>query len=563
MQIGRAVLEKQIKLTLSDMADITDQLVSAVQRLHDGETLFLDGGELHFYPENGYQKEYWISNNGGGMKSIAFPLIGKKNITIDGQGAKLIFHGKILPFVIDGCENITIKNLSIDYAEPAYFAAKITDSGEDFVEMEYDPEIYHCDVQDKALRFYGENWEDITDTVLVNEFDGAYKGPVPQTPTYFACFSGRESGDFHQEIYRYVRPVKIGENRLRLDGKIGYRHQVGKYWLCTHSNREYPGIFCNDSKNVQVFQVDLAHTLSMGVICQLCENVTLDGVIAVPVEGRMLSTNADTTHFVNCSGLVHLKNCRFESMMDDAGNFHGMYMPVAEKNSDHSLLLRFGHSQQRGVNIFKTGDKIRLVNHETLEAVCNFTVKKSTLVSTENVLLETEEILPVQIPEGYVVENHSRMPKIHIENCHTGYNRPRGFLLSTNRDALVENCTFYNLNWAIALPGDALDWFESGAGGKAVLRNNRFDNASYAGDPVIRTQNRISKAVGQIYHESLIVENNYFRTNGRRFLDASYVGNVVFRGNTFCQDNSLYGGVTLGEDGFILCHCGNVEIEKI
>lgn len=553
---------KTKRLVIND-PDATGEVVSAVQNLQDGEILCLTGGELHFYPENGYQKEYWISNNDGGIKSIAFPLIGKKNITIDGQGAKLIFHGKVLPFVIDQCENITIKNLSVDYAEPAYFAAKIIDSGEDFVEMEYDSAVYHCDVQDKALRFYGENWENITDVVLVNEFDDAYKGPVPETPTYFACFSERKSGDFHQDIYRYVTPIKVSENRLRLNGRIGYCHQIGKYWLCTHSGRECPGILCNDSRNVQIIDVKLVHTLSMGVICQLCENVILDGVMAVPGEGRMLSTNADATHFVNCSGLVHLKNCRFESMMDDAGNFHGMYMPIVERCSDHCLRLRFGHSQQRGVNIFKTGDRIRIVDHETLESLCDLTVKKSTLLSIENVLLETDEILPVQIPEGYVVENHSRMPNVHIENCCTGYNRPRGFLLSTNRDALVENCTFYNLNWAIALPGDALDWFESGAGGKVVLCNNRFDNASYAGDPVIRTQNRIHKAVGQIYHGSLIVENNYFRTNGRRFLDASYVGNIVFRGNTFCQDNSLYGGVTLGEDGFVLHHCGNVEIEKI
>lgn len=546
-----------------DVQDVTSHIVRAVENLNDNETLYLGGETLHFYPENGFKAEYWISNNDGGVKNIAFPIIGKKNIIIDGQGAKLIFHGKILPFIVDGCENITIRNLSIDYAEPMYFAARITDSGEDFVEMEYDSDMYHCDVQEKSLRFFGENWENITDTVLVNEFDEKTKGPVPQTPTYFACFSGRESGDFHQDIYRYVTPTRIGENRLRLDGKVGYRHVVGKYWLCTHGGRECPGIFCNDSIDVHITNINLVHTPAMGVICQLCENVTLDGVVAVPGEERMLSTNADATHFVNCSGLVHLKNCRFESMMDDAGNFHGIYMPIAEKVSDHSLRLRFGHGAQRGVNIFKTGDKVRIVNHETLETVWDFTVKSSVMPSVDEIIMETEELLPEQIPAGFVVENHSRMPQVHIEHCHTGYNRPRGFLLSTNRDVLVENCTFYNLNWAIALPGDALDWFESGAGGTVTLRNNRFDNSSYAGDPVIRSQNRIRKAVGQAYLKNLIVENNYFRTNGRRFMDVNYVGRIVFKNNVFCQDDSLYGGTTLGEEGFCLRECGTAEVEKI
>lgn len=556
-------MRKEKNLSLWNVADATDEIVKTVQDLQEGDTLLLGGNELHFYPEKGLQKEYWISNNAGGMKSIVFPLLGKKNITIDGQGAKLIFHGEVLPFVVDQCENITIKNLSIDYAEPMCFAARITDSGEDFVEMEYDPAMYHCDVQDQALRFYGENWENINNTVLVNEFDGETKGPVPQTPTYVACFSGRETGGPNQDLYRYVTPTKTGENRLRLVGKLGYRHQVGKYWVCTHRRREHPGVFCNDSRNIQITDVKLVHTRAMGVICQLCENVTLNGVVAVPGEGRILSTNADATHFVNCTGLIHLKNCRLESMMDDAVNVHGIYMPIAEKLSDCSLRLRFGHSEQRGVNIFKIGDKIRLVNHETFESVCNLTVKNSRMLSSESILLETEEVLPTYIPDGYVVENHSRMPEVHIENCRTGYNRPRGFLLATNRDALVENCTFYNLSCAIVLTGDARSWFESGAGGKVILRNNCFDNAAYAGGTVIRTKNGIQRAVGQTYYDSLIVENNHFRTNGKRFLALSYVGNVVFRGNTFCQDDSLRGGRTLGEDGFDLRECGIVEIEKI
>ena len=140
---------------LSDLKDATGAAVQIVQRLQDGDILYLDGRELHFYPKDGYQKEYWISNNDAGVKTIAFPVIERKNITIDGQGARLIFHGKVLPFVIDGCENITIKNLSIDYADPMYFAAKVINSGKDFVEMEYDESIFHCDVQDHKLRFWG------------------------------------------------------------------------------------------------------------------------------------------------------------------------------------------------------------------------------------------------------------------------------------------------------------------------------------------------------------------------------------------------------------------------
>ena len=146
-------MERHFAEYLSDLNNATGIAVQTVLDMQDGDVLYLGGRELHFYPKGGYQKEYWISNNDAGVKTIAFPIIGKKNITIDGQGAKLVFHGKILPFVMDDCENITIKNLSIDYAEPMCFAAKIIDSGKDFVEMEYDESIFRCDIQDHKLRF--------------------------------------------------------------------------------------------------------------------------------------------------------------------------------------------------------------------------------------------------------------------------------------------------------------------------------------------------------------------------------------------------------------------------
>ena len=211
------------------MNDYSKSVISEIQKLSEGDTLFLGGGELHFYPENCYERHYCISNNDLGNKKIAFPIIDKKNITIDGQGAKLIFHGEVLPFIIDQSENVTIRNLSIDYAEPGYFAARIVDSGDDFVEMEYDAAMYHCDVLEGQNRMWGENWEHFTNCMFVNEFDPDYKGPVPTTPTYFACIGGGSAGDFQDDIRRRVFFEKIGDNRLRMTGNVGYRHVVFKY----------------------------------------------------------------------------------------------------------------------------------------------------------------------------------------------------------------------------------------------------------------------------------------------------------------------------------------------
>lgn len=516
--------------------DMTLAAVLAVNACEEGDTLCLGGGELHFYPDDAYEKFYYISNNDCGVKKIAFPLIHKKSLTIDGEGASLIFHGKILPFAVEKCQDIVIKNLSIDYAEPMYFEAKITESGTDFVEMEYDPSHFHVEAKEHRLVFSGKNWEISVKKVLVNEFDEACKGPTSDTPTYFAFVGEPEPEPPHYaSLYRFVKASKPADDRLRLEGNIGYCHTVGKHWLCSFDDRECPGIFVSDSKNIKITDTILYYTPSMGVICQLSENIILQRVTAVPQTGRLLSTNADATHFVNCSGLIRMQDCRFESMMDDAANIHGIYIPVSKKLNEHQVLLRFGHHQQRGINIFKTGDKVRLADNQTLQPYAEYEVTDSRLVNAEYLLLKTKEKLPQSIREGHVFENYSRMPEVHIKGCRSGYNRPRGFLLSTCKDVLVEECEFYNLEHAIAIMGDANSWFESGSCGRIELKNNHFECAAYAGTSIIEGNPVIRQESAEKYHGSLILRDNYFRRDEPRNIHVHSFKEVVSENDHYIE----------------------------
>lgn len=543
--------------------DMTLAAFMATRDMKDGDTLCLGGGELHFYPDYAFKKEYFISNNDYSLKAIAFPFIEKNGITVDGEGAKLVFHGKISPFVVDRCENFTLKNIEIDYAEPMYFEAKITAAEENFVEMEFDTKQFHCEIVDGCFRFYGENWENKTKRVLVNEFDPEYKGPTYSTPTYVAYIGDTKNTTFMSGLYRYLKASQPEENVIRLEGELNHKHQVGKYWLCTHTDRKHPGIFVTESKNISLANIKLTHTISMGVICQLTENIDLDGVVALPGEGRMLSVAADATHFVNCFGLIHLKDCQFESMMDDAGNFHGIYMPVSRKLDDHRALLYFGHPQQAGMNIFRKGDKIRLADNESLIDYADFTVKSSELVSDKYLILETEEPLPENLPQGHVFENYTRMPEVHIEHCRSGYNRPRGWLISTCKRAVIENCTFYNISYAIDMAGDANSWYESGPCTEVIIRNNNFDNAAYNGGPVIMGDPQIRKHTGKPYHKGIVIEGNTFRLHERRILDLLSFGDVVFKNNKFIQDDTLPAHKMTGEDGYRFRECENLDIEKV
>ena len=56
-------------------------------RREKNSTLLIDAGEYHFYPQQAMVREYYMSNNDGGRKAIAFPLIGFDGLTVEGGGA--------------------------------------------------------------------------------------------------------------------------------------------------------------------------------------------------------------------------------------------------------------------------------------------------------------------------------------------------------------------------------------------------------------------------------------------------------------------------------------------
>lgn len=74
-------------------------------------------GVYHFYPERAYEQFCYISNHNDVLSRIAFMIKDREGIAIDGNGSTFIFHGRIIPFWMENSKNISIKNLTIDFAE--------------------------------------------------------------------------------------------------------------------------------------------------------------------------------------------------------------------------------------------------------------------------------------------------------------------------------------------------------------------------------------------------------------------------------------------------------------
>lgn len=550
-------------LFIDDDATLALQEALIACARNPGATLKLGGGTLHFYKKFAFEKEYYISNNDYSKKSIIFPLIGMKDITIDGEGAELLFHGTVLPFVIDNSQNITITNLSVDYPHPFFFQAKITAADEHSLELTYDTEEFSAEIRNHEMVFFSKNdgWEMAKDKLLACECEADTKAPSAYISPYFAYFKDADDGSFLSSMYRYVKPEQLAPGKIRFTGELKHKHTVGNMWVCTFSGRENPGIFGNRSKNIQIKNVTLYHTASMGVICQLCENVTMEKLSTVirPDSGRYLSVNADSTHFVNCTGAIVYESCIFTNMLDDAGNTHGNYTRFVQALNANSLLATFGHFQQKGINLYDRGDRIHIVDNLSMQTLATLTVKDSFLISEDYIRLEFEENLP-QMKDGYVIENFTKMPELYIHNCICGHNRPRGFLPGTWRKTVITGNTFYNMMCGLHFTGDSNDWFESGPVNDVLIKGNNFKNAAYTGGAAIVISPQIKEGA-MPFHKNIIIEDNIFELHEERFLSAQYADGLIMRNNKFIKNSDLLAHKKVGENGISIYHCSNTDAE--
>lgn len=530
-------------------------------RREKNSTLLIEPGTYHFYPDYATVREYYISNNDGSRKSIAFPLIGFDGLTVEGGGAQFIFHGNISPFIIDACKNVTVRNLSIDYVRPFFSQARIIASKDGYTDLLFD-ENFPWRIENGQLVFFDpENGWDTAhlDHYLVTEFDKEQL--IPRRMVYLAYWQHPERAGFLGGLARSITAEALENSIVRLHGIDG--HTEGAWWVATHGRREHPGFLIQSSRNTVLEDITLYHSASMGVIGQISENITLRRVNTALRSGRLLSVNADATHFVHCSGTILLEDCHLTHMLDDAGNFHGNYTTVEQVIDSHTFIVRLMHHQQQGVQIYRPGDVIALVDRETLKRIGEITVSDAQLISEKFIRLTGEDELPHSIAEGLAVENFTQMPEVIIRGCETGYNRPRGFLISTCRRVLIENCTFANMNHGVHLTGDANSWFESGCVRDLTVRSCRFLGCGYAGGAAVAITPSIRERENNYYHGHILIEDNLFESDTPRVLIAQNAEDVTLRRNRFHHIEQSKSLEAVGENGFDISYCRSIAIEPL
>ncbi len=524
-------------------------------------TLIFPKGQYDFFPTFMEERYCFISNNDEGLKRIAFPMVGIENLTIDGQGSEFMFHGFINPFIVDRSRNITFENFSIDFSRPFHSEGIILGYDEEGMDIEISKGFPFKVHRGTLLFTDGQKEEGQLTTVSKGNIYGSAHMLEYDTEKRETAYMVK---DFYFSSINGYPAKSLGERKVRINVP-GLTGTIGNTMVFGPNHRNYPGFTVSDCTDIVFRNVTLHHSGGMGILGQRTHNVTVDDCKVTPSNGRMVSTTADATHFVNCTGSIKLTNNLFENQKDDATNIHGIYVQVVEKTGADSIIVQLKHRQQHGFDFLKPGTKVELVRAKSMITYATATVKNVERINKECTEVTLTEPLPEGLILGDALAEIRDYPKVLIANNTIRNNRARGMLLNCRGKTIVENNYFHTPGAAILFEGDSFFWFEQGGVSDCIIRNNVFDNCVFGvwGKAVIDVKAGIREdKESSRYNKNVLIEGNTFRMyDDGTLLNAYCVDGLIWRNNTI-EQTTAYPARAEKLERFVTNFCDNVQISE-
>ena len=484
-------------------------------------TIELQPGDYHLYRESSSSFLYHVSNttseseNPDPVKHICFWFKGMDNVTLDGNGARLVTHGELTGFVVDDCRNITLRNFVLTAADPTVTEFTVQETGEKHMTVKVHPQSRYR-IEDGRLVFFGDGW------------------------SWSRCIAPQTYDPVRDVTWRGWNPLKdyrveeLGPGLLRLEYGRTPEAEPGQTFQMRDAIRDEVCGLIQYSDDVCLEDVHVAFAGNFGIVGQMSGNLSFRRLVFEPEagSGRTCAGFADFLHISGCRGKVLVEGSKFSGAQDDPINVHGTHLSIQRFVSPKELKLRYMHPQTFGFQSFLEGNEVDIVDSHKLMPVGTFRVSKSEMLSEREILVTLAEPLPDEIMnmDDLVVENVTYTPEVVIRNNTFSRVPTRGILVTTRRKVLIEGNEFFRTRMSgVLIADDARSWFESGPVRDVTIRDNRFIEC---GTPVIliAPENDVD---GGFVHRNITIEKNHFKLAGPVAVSAKSVDGLTVRGNEF------------------------------
>jgi hypothetical protein len=571
---GQKVLNLK-DFNIENVKDATPIVVKALEKCKEEgiSKLIFPKGTYHFYPTFAPELFCEITNNDNGFKRTSFPLIDFHNFIIDGNDSDFIYHGKMIPFIIEESTNVTVINLNIDWEVPfvleGLVVANDTSNNTFDIEIktpylvEFERLYLSLEREDSPYeRKFGKKfaiWEH--DNLEIAE--SIFWDPKTMAPLY-----NTKQYDLPE---RGVKAEELKKGFVRLSSEIKKLPPVGSVFVSKGDyleNRTSPAFRVFKAKNVAFKNVNVYHAGAMGLIAERSENITLDSfnVVLRKGSGRMITSTADATHFCNVKGLITIKNCTFENMLDDGTNIHGTYVRVNKIIDDYTLAVETYHPHQNGFLFGEEGDLVQVIDQKNLQKRTEqMVLKKVTRINEKISYITFNKPITNKVALYDGIENVSWHASAIIENNIVRNNRARSFIIKTPRKVIVRNNHLSSQMASFRITGDLGLWNESGPNDDLLIENNVIENAVYGGNGpqaifLIDPQYVDKKNFEGTYSKNITIRNNIIRTFDSSIMVAMSVDGLIFENNEVIQ-TAMYKPIFPNATNLQIINCNNVIIK--
>ena len=397
----------------------------------------------------------------------AFCIRGRRNVVLDFRGATVVLHGRLQPFLLDACENVTIRNVKVRHDRSPGTEGEIVAVDEHGLTLRVDKEKYPYEARDGELVMKSETWEnaDLDKAPIFLQF---FDAKTRQSAGLRLAIFGKNpridpSLPWGPSTLKFKASEKDGLLVLRSDAPVNLLGAVrpGQIAVIAHEKRDLSGCMLVCCRNAALENCRLLNGFGMGILPYHCENLYFDG-LRMTYDGEspgLIANLADGVHAVSCSGDFTLRNCVIEGTIDDALNVHANFYSVLGAEGDRlrvrtSTCPTFG--PLAGSPAYLPGDRIRVTRGTTLEPVGEAVIRgvKGTGRTEEEFALDRAV---AGAKPGDMVENMSAQCRLTLANCRFGKANSH-LRIETRGKVTVKDCTS---EMPMLLTGDMSFWYES------------------------------------------------------------------------------------------------------
>lgn len=540
--------------------DMTLTVRNLIEEANDKDIeIVFEKGTYRFNPDYAYSKYCFITNHENGYKKIVFPFENYDAVTITGNGAEFIFHGRVLPFLFENCKKVNMSGVTIDWDIPFLFEGEVMAVNETEKWIEMKP---YTD---------GFSWKLQKGKIIFPNIDGFNFSKLGSTLPFDVTHKRVSHGAYDASLQtKKVEQKKNGVLRLYLDNKMRSFPPVGSILNSKGAkgeNRYAPAVHVIKSKNIAINKVTVHHALGMGFLAEKSEDITISNCGIYVREGskRVVSIIADATHFCNCKGDVLVENCRFEQMLDDGTNVHGTYTKVNKIIDKNTLIVGLEHFQQSGFDFAEKGDEMWFIHQPNPQRATTNTVKSTKTLNDKYIQITFENELPKDLKQGDLLENKTWNPTFTMRGCTIEDHRARNIVIKTPKKIVIENNKLSSMMSSILFRGESFYWYESGNVEDVLIQNNHFKYCAYSGaeHAVMYVTPRLAKSFDKtiFFDRNIRFIDNTIETFDNRIVIADRVDGLIIKGNTIIHtptSEALYPDAPM----FELINCTNVEITK-